>query len=199
MSVLKFETSYKSNVIKLLYSNKNFIKLINPHEDTTGYLDVADILNGGLWYFDGNKIEEQGYVFDHDFVDDTITEEKTFVFVETDIENIYDNMFVDFTLYICLFTSKSLVRIDDYSSPTLAEIKEIGYKDVGSYGNRIDTLADIIEDTILSKKENFKSLGDIRPANRGHETRYVPNSKYYGKCLKFKIQNYNYGGDSCGN
>ncbi len=199
MSVLGFETNYKNSVIKLLYSNKKFIKLINPKNNYEDYLDTADVLNGGTWYINGEKIEEQGYVFDHDFVDDTITEEKTFAFVETDVDTIRDNMFVDFSLYICAFTSKKLVRLDNYSEPSVSDIKKLGYAKIGSYGNRIDALIDTIEDTILSNVDEFESLGDIIPATRGHLTRYNPNQKYYGKCLKYKISNYNYGGDNCGN
>lgn len=198
MSVLAFETSYKNNVIKLLYSNDKFIELINPKNEHSDYLDIADVLNGGTWYFNGEKIEEQGYVFDHDFVDDAITQDKTFVFVETTVDSIYDNMFVDFSLYICVFTSKNLVRLDDYSTPTVSDIKDMGYKEIGSYGNRIDTLVDIIETTLLTNTDKFKSLGEIKPASRGHLSRYTPSIKYYGKCLKYTVSNYNYGGNDCG-
>lgn len=180
-----------------MYKNKDFIALVNPISENSNVLDIIDILNGGTWCFNGEKIQEQGYVFDHDFVDDTITQDKTFVFTEIDIENIRDNMFVDFSLYICVFTSKNLMRIDKYSSPDIDYIKSRGYY-VNSYANRIDILIDIIEDTILSNSNSLESLGEIKPCKRGHLTRYKPSAKYYGKCLKYTICNYNFGGDFCG-
>lgn len=50
------------------------------------------MLLGGTWFFNGKKYEEQGQVFDHNFVDDTTVEEKTFVFVETDIDAIHEHV-----------------------------------------------------------------------------------------------------------
>ena len=59
-------------------------------------------------------------------VNDTITDKKTFVFVETDIDTVRDDIFTDFNLYICIFTEKELVRITDNSIPTVNQIKEMG-------------------------------------------------------------------------
>lgn len=154
------------------------------------------MLLGGRWTFNGIEYKEQGQVFDYNFVSGITDDEKTFVSVETDIDTVDRNMFMDFNLYVCIFTSKNLVRITDWTSPSVKQIKEMGYfTDV--YANRIDVLCDIT-DRVLNGADTFPGIGDIMPAPKGHVTIYCPDSKYYGKCLKYKISNYNNGG-RCGN
>ena len=197
MPNLYYAASYKNKIINLLLKNKNFIKLINPNPSDCIYLDIIDVLLGGEWFFDGKKWEEQGHVFDYNFVNETTTEQKTFVFVETDIDTVKQNMFVDFNLYICVFTAKELVRLTDKSTPTVKQVKDMGYF-ASTYANRIDVLCDIVDRTI-NGTDKIPGIGDVEPASRGYVTMYCPNNKYYGKCMKYKISNYNDGGDECGN
>ena len=79
---------------------------------------------------------------------------KHLVFIETDIDMIRQNIFTDFNLYICIFTSKSLIRITDDTAPSINEVEEMGYE-VGHYGNRIDILCDIV-DRILNGNKKIK-------------------------------------------
>ena len=65
----------------------------------------------------------------------------------------------------------------------------MGYE-VGHYGNRIDVLCDIV-DRILNGNKKIKGISKVTPAQRGFCTIYFPNSKYYGKCLKYNISNFN--------
>lgn len=197
MSNLYVSSKYKSDVINLLYRSDNFIKLINPIPSECPDLDIIDVLNGGTWVINGKKWEEPGHVFDYNFVNETTTEKKTFVFIETDIETIRDNIFTDFNLYVCIFTSKDLVRLNKSSSPTAKEVKNMGYFATTSHGNRIDALCDCV-DRILNGSSKINGIGDVKPASRNHMTTYLPNSNYYGKCLKYNITNYNPGGDECG-
>lgn len=175
--------------------SEDFITLIAPTPSECEYLDILDVLVGGEFLINGKKYEEQGYIFDHNFVDDTITQEKTFVFVETDIDTVRDNMFVDFNLYVCIFSSKNLIRLNKTTSPTVKQVKDMGYY-ASTYGNRIEILCDIV-DRILNGSNDFESIGEVTPAPRNHVTIYAPNSKYYGKCLKYKITNYNERDDDC--
>ena len=197
MSNLYFASGYKNTIINLLINNKDFVKLINPKESECSKIKIRDVLLGGSWFIDGKKYEEQGHVFDYNFVDDTTTDEKTFVFVETDIDTVRQNIYTDFNLYVCIFTHKSLVRITDDTIPSMNEVEEMGYN-VGHYGNRVDILCDIV-DNILNGNEKIRGIGTVEPASRGYVTMYCPNQKYYGKCLKYKISNLNMGGDECGN
>ena len=197
MGNLYLSSDYKNTIISLLLKNDNFVKLINPQPSECPKIKIKDVLLGGTWIYDGVKYEEQGHVFDYNFVDKTTTDEKTFVFVETDIDTVRQNMFTDFNLYICIFSAKSLVRITNDTVPSLTDVAEMGYK-IPYHGNRVDILCDIV-DGILNGNKKIKGIGDVEPAPRGYVTMYCPNSKYYGKCLKYKISNLNMGGDSCEN
>ena len=196
MSNFYYSAMYKNKIINLLLMNDNFVKLMNPTDPKHSDLDIIDVLIGGEWIIDGVKYEEQGQVFDYNFVDGTTTEEKTFCFVETDIDTIRDNLFTDFNLYVCLFTSKELVRLTSETAPTVKEVKQMG-SFAGSNANRVDTLCDVV-DKILNGNEKIKGIGTVKPANRGFCTLYSPNSKYYGKCLKYHITNINEIEDTCG-
>ena len=197
MGNLYLSSDYKNTIINLLLSNQNFVKLINPQQSECPQITTEKVLLGGTWIYNGKKYNEQGHVFDYNFVDETTTDEKTFVFVETDIDTVRQNLFTDFNLYICIFSAKSLVRITDDTVPSLMDIEEMGYES-SHYGNRVDILCDIV-DGILNGNKKIKGIGDVEPASRGYVTMYCPNSKYYGKCLKYKISNLNMGGDECGN
>ena len=176
MSNLYFASDYKNTIINLLINNNDFVKLINPKESECSKIKIRDVLLGGSWFIDGKKYEEQGHVFDYNFVDDTTTDEKTFVFVETDIDTVRQNIYTDFNLYVCIFTHKSLVRIMDDTIPSMNEVEEMGYN-VGHYGNRVDILCDIV-DNILNGNEKIRGIGTVEPASRGYVKMYCPNNKY---------------------
>lgn len=191
MSNLYTASEYKTTIIDLLLDSDDFVMLMTPSSPPHRQISTKDMLLGGIWFINGKKYEEQGQVFDHNFVDDTTVDEKTFVFVETDIDNIESDSFIDFVLYVCIFTAKSLVRITKDSDPSIFDVEEMGYH-IGNYnhGNRIDILCDVV-DRILNRNRNIKGVGDIKPAPRGFCKSYSPNNKYYGKCLKYVISNYN--------
>ncbi len=182
-------SKYKNVIINLLLKDNDFVTLMSPQKPPHNQLGIQDMLLGGTWFIDNKKYEVQGQLFDHNFVTDIIEEEKTFVFVETDIDMIRQNIFTDFNLYICIFTAKTLIRITDGTTPSINEVEEMGYE-VGHYGNRIDVLCDIV-DGILNGNKKIKGISDVTPAQRGFCTIYSPSIKYYGKCLKYNISNFN--------
>lgn len=197
MSNLYTASNYKNTIISLLLENNDFITLMNPPKSPHKNISTEDMLLGGVWFFNGKKYEEQGQVFDHNFVDETTTAEKTFVFVETDIDLIYqEDLFADFNLYVCAFTAKNLVRLTDDTLPSINDVEMMGYN-CGYYGNRVDILCDII-DRILNGNIQLKGIGDVKPAKRGFCTIYSPSNKYYGKRLKYTISNLNDMEDDCG-
>lgn len=197
MSNLYTASNYKTTIINLLLDNDDFVLLMAPSASPHKQISTKDVLLGGTWLIDGKKYEEQGQVFDYDFVDDTIIDEKTFVFVDSKIDDIDRNSFIDFNLYVCVFTAKSLVKVAGDSNPSIYDVEEMGYN-VGSYGygNRIDILCDII-DRIINNNDTIKGIGNIKPAPKGFCKNYSPNNKYYGKCLTYSISNYNDGADNC--
>lgn len=197
MTNLYISSNYKNTIINLLIKNKDFITLMNPQTPPIKNISTEDMLLGGTWVFNGKKYEEQGQIFDYNFVQDTTTEEKTFVFVETDIDMIHQKLFTDFNLYICAFTSKNLIRITDDTIPSINDIEMMGYN-AGHYGNRVDILCDAI-DRILNGNRKIKGIGNIEPAQRGFCSIFSPSNKYYGKCLKYTISNIGEMEDQCGN
>jgi len=195
MTNLFIASNYKNTIINLLIKNKDFVTLMNPSKPPISQLSIEDMLLGGTWFFNGKKYQEQGQVFDHNFVDETTTVEKSFVFVETDIDTIRQNLFTDFNLYVCVFTAKTLVRITDDTIPSINDVEIMGYN-CGHYGNRVDILCDVV-DRILNGNKKIKGIGDVKPARKGFCTIYSPNNKYYGKCLKYNISNLNELEDTC--
>lgn len=107
-------------------------------------------------------------------------------------------MFTDFNLYVFIFTAKKLVRLNKTTTPTAKQVKEMGFYASTTRGNRIGALCECV-DRILNGSDKFISLGDVKPDPNNHISFYSPNNKYYGKCLKYNISNYNSGGDECGN
>lgn len=197
MSNLYTASNYKNTIVNLLLKNKDFITLMNPPNSPHDFLSTEDMLLGGTWVLNGKKYEVQGQVFDYNFVNETTTAQKTFVFVETDIDSIRQDFFVDFNLYICIFTSKNLVRITEDTIPSIDDVEIMGYN-IGYYGNRIDIMCDTV-DRILNGNRKIKGIGDIRPADKGFCTIYSPNSNYYGKRLKYIVTNLNESDEYCGN
>lgn len=195
MSNIHYASSYKNKIINLLLKNKNFIQLINPLKNENPELDIIDVLLGGTWVIHGEEVYEQGHIFDYDFVDDTTTDEKTFVFVETDITSIEKNTFTHFNMYICVFSEKNLVRISDATTPTVNDVKNMGCF-AGRRANRVDALCEVI-DKILNGNDKIAGIGTITPTTRNHCTIYKPNSKYYGKCLRYTVTNLHEIEDDC--
>ena len=195
MSVLKYTPRYKSNVINLLTNNDIFVKLLNPKEPVNPALNVEDVLLGGSWIIDGKKYTEQGYVFDYVFADDTTTEEKPFVFVEVYNSKVSDNILVDFEIYVYVCCGKKIITLDSTTAPTVSELREFGYV-TGARANRVDVLCDCIHD-IINDNYGIRGIGKITPFPNGFVIPYSPNNKYYGKCLRYQIRNYNGGDDEC--
>lgn len=111
--------------------------------------------------------------------------------------NYRQNKNTDKSKSSCLPTYKCYY-LDTCSTPTAKEVKNMGYFASNIHGNRIDALCDCV-DNIINGSNKIKGIGDVKPSPRNHMTIYIPNSKYYGKCLKYNISNYNPGGNECGN
>lgn len=198
MSNLYNASMYKNKIIDILLKNEDFVKLINPGKPPTDKILQKEVLLGGTFIIDGKKYEEQGYVFDYNFVDETTTEEKTFVFVEIpDIKIINKSTFTDFYFCICMFTGKKLVRISNNTIPTINDVEKMGYN-VGYFGNRIDILCDVV-DRCINGNEKIKGIGDIEPAEYEFCSMFCPGQKFYGKKLKYHVKNLNEKGEICGN
>jgi len=186
MSNMSKSSEYKAEIIELLMKNNMVVKLLNPamHDD----LDLSEVLLGGEFEINGEKITEQGYIFDYYFVDDTIMDTKSFIMVEVDSLVIEKGIFTSYVLHLWICSHKSLVRLNEKSIPKLSEIKAEGY-----IGNRVDALCDAV-DRMLNGKNAMKSgnIGDVKPYGE-YKKVFFPNStsKFYGMHLMYKVRNEN--------
>ena len=76
MNNIYISSNYKHKIINLLLKSSDFIKLISPKESDCANLDIIDGMLGGEWIIDGKKWTEQGYIFDHEFVNDSIKDKR---------------------------------------------------------------------------------------------------------------------------
>ena len=193
MSNYSYIIEYKQKIINMLLKDANLVKLINPKPNAN--VDIVDVLLGGSWIVNGKKVEEQGHIFDYNFVDETISDEKTFMFIETDIEYMKNSFFTDFNIYVYIFSSKNLIKLTNSSVPTVSDVRAMGYN-VSRYANRIDIMVDIV-DKILCGNHKIQGIGVVKPAERWPCAVYYPSTKYYGKCLKYHITNLYESGEHC--
>lgn len=192
MSNLSFVGNYKDKIIKLLVENEDIIRLINPEidEEYNGIIDEKDVLLGGRWVIGGKVHYENGHIYDYNFATDRTDDVKTFIFVEVIVDNVYDTAFTNFKLIICPFAHKDLVRLDKTSIPTKSEMQKKGYS-----GNRIDMLCDVIDKIINGN--NTMGIGNVEPCYRDYLQMFLPNYRYYGKCIAYTVKNYYDNRDEC--
>lgn len=185
-SNLYYSGRYKDKILSLLINSDDVVKLINPTMDKRFELD--EILLGGTYFVYNAKHEKekvvlQGHLFDSIFVPDTTDEQKVFICIETLINSIERGIFNAFSLFIHVYVSKDLVRLDGNSTPRHAEMMKLGFS-----GNRVDMLCDAI-DRKLNGNSSF-GIGDVEPSSRNFLTLSIPNDKFYGKCLQYTVKNY---------
>lgn len=188
MGVIETSGVKKKIIIDRLLGSEMVRKLIAPasHAD----LDEKEILLGGEWVINGQVVKEQGHIFDYNFIDDTVTDSKVFIFVETDVGSVR-NKFATYNLFVHVFADKSLIRLSSTSAPTKQEMKNLGFE-----GNRIDILCGVIDE--LLNGQDIKDVGALSPSPIGYMNIYQPARQFYGKCLTYIVKSYDDGGDRCG-
>lgn len=177
-------TLLKSKIMSKIGTNDNVILLINPKENDD--LDLDDILYGGDFIINKEKVSEQGHIFDYNYVNETTTDERVFICIEA-LPSSYSYPLVDVLLYVHIYVHKRIMKITSKSainpsSPTKNEMSKLGF-----IGNRCDMLTQAIG-KVLNGVKNMPGIGGIRPYDRGYIGIDVPNSKFYGKCMIFKTK-----------
>lgn len=146
---------FKSEITTALYKNANIREMLLG--DTTG-MNSSEI-----------RANFKQYVKSHLFIDDTINEAKTFIFYDVIFPTLQEQI-KSCRVVMYLICSRDI--LEDYS-------KE------GYYGDRIDILSQMVEDTLINDEEVANSFGigrlkldsvDIYNANR-----------FYGCILKFDV------------
>lgn len=149
---------YKANINKALFKSSNIRELLfdkNSSEDV--------IMN------QGQQIEEfKKHVFSHLFVDDIVTETSTYIYYDVRLTWMRPQI-KDCQIVMYIITHRDI--LNSYSKP-------------GYYGNRVDILAQMIEETLLD--ESISREFGIGQLQLGSVDVYNSN-KIYGRILTFNV------------
>lgn len=143
---------YKNQLMNDLLTNEQIVRMLSG--DSGGVTDPE-----GLMY---------SQVFPYEYVPETIEEAKTYICSDVDIQRTPTKTFLSPTMYIWVFTHKSLMRLPDEG------------------GLRVDRLCSEIAKTINGSR--FYGLGEL---NLDSTRRFAPISDYQGKVLTFKATDFN--------
>lgn len=190
MTDMYWAGKYKSKIENLLVYSDEIIKLINPIDDDR--FDIQDVLLGGTFEIDGEQVILQGHIFDYFYIPSTVVQSKVFICIETEVNEVYEDLITEFTLNVNVFTEKSNVMMSENSIPSKTEMAKLKYA-----GNRIDMLCQSIE-KLLRGNSSF-GIGNIRRARNRYSTISAPSNEYYGRTMRYTVKNYTEDeGDDCG-
>ena len=154
---------YKNQLVNDLLTNETIVKLIN--ESNT--LEDADSL-------------VYSQVFPYEYVPETVQDARTFICCEVDIQRAFNKTFLSPTLYVWVFTHKSLmrlpeggVRVDKLCSEICKEIngsRDYGLGELDLYScKRFAPMTDFQGKVMLFEAKDFNRTHDLSkpaPANR---------------------------------
>lgn len=142
---------YKNQLMNDLLTNEQIVYLLNG--------DSKDAVDpDGLMY---------SQVFPYEYVPETIEAAKTYICSDVDIQRAPTKTFLSPTMYIWVFTHKSLMRLPEG-------------------GLRIDRLCSEIAKTINGSR--YYGLGEL---DLDSTRRFAPIADYQGKVLTFKATDFN--------
>lgn len=141
---------YKNQLVSDLISNKEIVRLVDPSVP----FEQAET----LIY---NKI------FPYEFVPETIEHGDTYICCDVDIQSTSNKTYLSPTIYIWVFTHKSLMRLPEG-------------------GVRTDLLCSEICKTINGSR--MYGLGEL---NIYSVKRFAPMTDYQGKCMTFHATDFN--------
>lgn len=147
---------YKNQLMGDLLTNQEIVKLINEEVP-----------------FDEAETLAYKQVFPCEYVPDTVEHGQTFICFDVDIQQSVNKTFLLPTLYVWVFTHRSLLRLPDGG------------------GVRTDKLCSEICNAINGSK--MYGLGEL---NLYSVKRFAPMTDYNGKCLTFHAVDFNKQFDS---
>lgn len=142
---------YKNQLMGDLLTNENIVKLL--------YDDTHTVESEALAY---------SQVFPCEYIPDTVEHGKTFICFDVDVQQSVNKTYLLPTLYIWVFTHKSLLRLP------------------GGGGVRTDKICSEICKSINGSR-NY-GLGEL---NLYSVKRFAPMTDYQGKCMTFHAVDFN--------
>jgi hypothetical protein len=148
-------TKYKIEIIKKIINSQDIVDLIL--NELNSEVPNTDIINTN--------------VFEYDYVPEIDSEAKTYVCIDGDLDATGTTTYNDITMYIYVFTHKTLMNLQDES------------------GTRIDVLCNKI-DNLLNSQMGFGMGKIIFDSCR----RFVPQTDHYGRAILYRIKDLNSNG-----
>lgn len=152
MSVLLDEFfNYKNQLIKDMLTNPKIVKLVS--DDLVAHKNPSQLV--------------YKQIFPYEYVPEIVDSGKTFICCDVDIDNVVSKTFLTPTLYIWVFTHKTMLRLPDG-------------------GVRTDKLCSEIAKTINGSR--FYGLGELDLCAASH---FAPISDFQGRALVFQTKDFN--------
>lgn len=142
---------YKNQLMNDLLTNKNIVDLLCDTNEPPD--DVSELI--------------YSQVFPYEYVPDTIEHGQTFICCDVDIDDVFSKTYLSPTLYIWVFTHRSLLRLPQG-------------------GVRTDSLCAEVAKTINGSR--YYGLGEL---GLKRVRRFAPITDYQGKVLTFTAKEFN--------
>lgn len=114
------------------------------------------------------------YVKSHLFIDETITDTKTYIFYDVRMPHIYATT-KDCKVHMFVLSHRDILEVDcDF---------------VGYYGNRVDILSEMIEDCLLNNEKVAKDFG-IGDLQLESVDIFNNSKRFYGLQMIFDVPNF---------
>lgn len=113
----------------------------------------------------GRLIYDQ--VFPHEYIPEALEDAKTYICIDVDVQRVYNKTYLSPTIFVWVFTHKSLLRLPEG-------------------GVRIDRLV-----SEITKKMNGSRYYGIGELDLYSVKRFAPTMEYYGKVIAFNTTEFN--------
>lgn len=143
--------NYKNKLMEDLLSNESIVKLINDNVPSSDASSLAYV-----------------NVFPYEYVPETLEHGRTYICFDVDVQKAQNKTFLTPTIYIWVFTHKSLLRLPNGG------------------GVRTDAICSEICKTINGSREYGLGELDLYSVRR-----FAPVTEYQGKCLTFQAADFN--------
>lgn len=179
--------AFKDILQTLFMNNDNIVKLVMPELDNKNFTFEQNWI-GGTYLFDkkGNKAKETliGHCFTHPFIEDTVTDSRSFICMET-LGRISNDHIKKIVIQIFAYSHHSILQMDYEERQQF--IKQ------GFGGNRCDMIMMAINRCLMD--ENISKKFGIGKINLSNYVNYpistnVPNNKYYSRYLTYEVSDF---------
>lgn len=142
---------YKNQLVKDLVTNERVVELLS--DDAAPAKDAASLV--------------YKQVFPFEYIPDTVEHGRTYICCDVDIQKSLNSLYLSPSIYVWVFTHKSLLRLDEG-------------------GVRTDKLCSAIAETLNGSR--YYGLGEL---NLYSVRRFAPIADYQGKLMTFNATDFN--------